>query len=283
MLSKKTGNHSRLKLIMKYTGIISGLFFRIRYLLWLPLLAGCGSSKKINTDFLYFQKSMDSLATIQRTPIIIKANDLLTIEIASRSMNQDQVAIFNPPANATNGVSRGFPVSSEGTINLPLLGDVKAAGLSREQFQASLKEKLSSYVKDPAITVRFSDFRVNVLGEVKVPGSHSFDKDKVTIIDAISAAGDLTDFGKRSNIIVIREEPLARKYYNIDLRSGALFQSPVYLLEPNDIVYVNATDRKLKMVNSNPDGQKGWQLFFGITSVATTIATLLITIINNNK
>ena len=84
-------------------------------------------------------------------------------------------------------------------------------------------------------------------------------------------------------MVVIREESLTRKYDNIDLRSGTLFQSPVYLLEPNDSVYVNATEKKLRMVNNNPDGQKGWQLFFGITSVATTIAALLITIINNNK
>ena len=207
----------------------------------------------------------------------------MSIQIASRSLNQEQVAIFNLPGTGANGSTRNFLVDNEGYIDLPLLGNVRAAGLTREQFQAGLKEKLSSYIKDPAVTVRFADFKVNVLGEVKAPGTHSFDKDRVTIIDAISASGDLTDFGKRSNVVVIREESLTRKYYNIDLRSGTLFQSPVYLLEPNDIVYVNATEKKLRMVNNNPDGQKGWQLFFGITSVATTIAALLITIINNNK
>jgi len=283
MLFKKGGNQLRLKSIMSYTRTFSRYFLWAGYLLCPLVFAGCSSSKKVNTDFLYFQKSMDSLQTIQRIPVIIKVNDLLTIQITSKSMNQEQVAIFNLPGNAINGVSRGFLVNSDGNIDMPLLGDIKAAGLTREQLQAGLKEKLSNYIKDPAVTVRFSDFKINVLGEVKIPGTHSFDKDRVTIIDAISAAGDLTDFGKRSNIIVIREEQLTRKYYNIDLRSGALFQSPVYLLEPNDIVYVNATERKLKMLNNNPDSQKGWQLFFGITSVATTIATLLITIINNNK
>jgi polysaccharide biosynthesis/export protein len=258
------------------------IIYRFSYILLLPVLAGCGSSRKMNTDFLYFQKSMDSLETIQRVPVVIKVNDLLTIQITSKSMNQEQVAIFNLPG-AANGVNRDFQVNSDGSIDLPLLGDVKAAGLTREQLRASLGEKLSNYIKDPAVMVRFSDFKINVLGEVKLPGTHSFDRDRVTIIDAISAAGDLTDFGKRSNIIVIREELLTRKYYNIDLRSGALFQSPVYLLQPNDIVYVNATDRKLKMLNTNPDSQKNWSLAFGITSVATTIATLVITIINNNK
>lgn len=263
---------------MLFKKSISKLLPGMIYLSCLYILSGCASSRKLSTDFQYFQQGMDSLETIQRVPVIIKVNDLLTIQITSRSMNQEQVAVYNLPATTATGISRGYQVSSDGHIDLPLLGDVRAAGLTREQLQASLKEKLSNYIKDPAVTVRFADFKINVLGEVKLPGTHTFDKDRVTIIDAISAAGDLTDFGKRSNIVVIREEALTRKYYNIDLRSGALFQSPVYLLQPNDIVYVNATEKKLRMVNSNPDSQKGWQLFFGMTSVAATIVTLLITI-----
>jgi polysaccharide export outer membrane protein len=265
---------------MKYQSLVVGISLKTLYILCLFVLTGCGSSKKINGDFLYFQKSLDSLEIIQRVPVVIKVSDLLGIQITSKSMNQEQVSIFNLPANAVNGVNLGYQVGSNGNIDIPLLGDVKAAGLTKEQLQASLKEKLSSYIKDPAVSVRFSDFKINVLGEVKLPGTHSFDKDRVTIIDAISAAGDLTDFGKRSDIVVIREESLSRKYYNIDLRSGTLFQSPVYLLQPNDIVYVNATEKKLKMLNTSSDSQKGWQLFFGITSVVTTIATLLITIKN---
>ncbi|GAC1430777.1 MAG: polysaccharide biosynthesis/export family protein [Chitinophagaceae bacterium] len=224
---------------------------------------------------------MDSIENVQRTPVVIKMNDLLGIQVSSRSMNQDQAGIFNVPANGGNGKNQDYQVGSNGNIDIPIIGSVRAAGLTREQLQASLQEKLASYIKDPAVTVRFTDFKVNVLGEVKLPGTHSFDKDRVTIIDAISAAGDLTDFGKRSNVIVIREESLNRKYYNIDLRSGTLFQSPVYLLQPNDIVYVNATEKKIRMLNTNPDSQKGWQLFFGLTSVLTTIVTLLITIKRN--
>lgn len=266
---------------MRIQGTLFQLSVKVFFLYCLFIVTGCGSSKKINTDFLYFQKSMDSLAAVQRVPVPIKVNDQLGITITSRSMNQEQVAIFNLPGNMVNGVNQGYQVNNNGNIDIPLVGDVKAAGLTREQLQANLREKLSSYIKDPAVIVRFSDFKINILGEVKMPGTHNFDKERVTIIDAISAAGDLTDFGKRNNIAVIREEGTARKYYNIDLRSGTLFQSPVYLLQPNDIVYVNATDRKLRMLNTNPDGQKGWQLFFGITSVVTTVATLIITIKNS--
>src|SRR5258708_32531615 len=157
---------------MAFKKSIPGMFPGIIYLLCLSVLAGCGSSRKLSTNFLYFQKSMNSLETIQRVPVIIKVNDLLTIQITSRSTNQEQVAVYNPPANTANGISRAYQVNSDGHIDLPLLGDVMAAGLTREQLQARLKEKLSNYIKDPAVIVRFADFKINVLGEVKLPGTH---------------------------------------------------------------------------------------------------------------
>jgi polysaccharide biosynthesis/export protein len=247
----------------------------------LLILTGCSSSKKINQDFLYFQKSLDSIQNIQRVSPVIKVDDLLGIQVFSKSMNQDQAAIFNIPVEGANAVNTGYLVETDGNIDMPIIGKIKAAGLTKEQLQVSLKDKLASYVKDPSVLIRFSDFKINILGEVKLPGSHSFNKDRVTIIDAISAAGDLTDFGKRDDVIVIREESKQRKYYSVDLRSGSLFQSPVYQLQPNDIVYVNATARKLRTLNINPESQRGWQLFFGIISVVSTIATLVITISKN--
>jgi polysaccharide export outer membrane protein len=223
---------------------------------------------------------------------VIKNNDLLGIQIFSKSMNQDQVAIFNIPAGGANignqvantgnqgasASSQGYLVGMNGNIDLPIIGDVRAAGLTIDQLQFNLKQKLSFYVKDPSVLVRFLEFKINILGEVKLPGTHNFDKNRVTIIDAISAAGDLTDYGKRNDVIVIREGSKDRKVYRVDLRSGALFQSPVYQLQPNDIIYVGANHKKLKSLNSDPESQKGWQLLFGITSVVSTLVTLLITI-----
>jgi polysaccharide biosynthesis/export protein len=153
-------------------------------------MVGCGSPKKINQDFLYFQNSLDSIETIQRSVAVIKNNDLLSIQIFSKSLNQDQASIFNLPDR------QSYLVAENGNIDLPIIGEVRASGLTKEQLQLNLKDKLSSYIKEPSVFVRFSDFKINVLGEVKLPGTHSFNKDKVTIIDAISAAGDLTDYGK---------------------------------------------------------------------------------------
>ncbi|MEP6746611.1 MAG: polysaccharide biosynthesis/export family protein [Bacteroidota bacterium] len=261
--------------------VAANIFGKCVIMVCLLAVTGCSSSKKINQDFLYFQKSLDSIQNIQRVSPVIKVDDVLGIQVFSKSMNQDQASIFNIPAGDANNGNQGYVVGSNGNIDMAVIGAVKAAGLTKEQLQTILREKISSYVKDPSVLIRFSDFKINVLGEVKMPGSHVFNKDRVTIIDAISSAGDLTDFGKRDDIIVIREESNQRKYYNIDLRSGTLFQSPVYQLQPNDIVYVNATERKLKSLNVNPEGQRGWQLFFGIVSVVSTIAALAITISKN--
>ena len=144
------------------------------------------------------------------------------IQIFSTSLNQDQATIFNIPGTATglNTTKQGYLVGMTGNINLPIIGGVKAAGLSKEELQTNLKQKLSFYVKDPSIFVHLLEFKINVLGEVKLPGTHNFTKDRVTIIDAISAAGDLTDYGKRNDVIVIREESKERKYYRVDKNTG---------------------------------------------------------------
>ncbi len=126
--------------------------------------------------------------------------------------------------------------------------------------------------------VRFLQFNINVLGEVKTPGIQSFKTDRVTVIDAISAAGDLTDYGKRENIMVIREEAGIRKFYTLDLRSGALFHSPGYQLQQNDIVYVSANDNKLKTLNIDPEAQRKTGLVITGISVFATLVTLIITL-----
>jgi colanic acid biosynthesis glycosyl transferase WcaI len=252
------------------------------FLLLVSVMAGCSTTKSLNTDYLYFQRGLDSLAAIQHIPTPLKVNDLLTIQVNSNSMNQEQVAVFYLPGNTVTGtgiVRREYQIGSDGGIYLPLLGEVKAAGLTTDQLQSYITKRLSNYIKDPEVVVRFADFKVNVLGEVRLPGTHKFEQDRVTILDAIGSAGDLTDYGKRENIVVIREEMHGRKVYSIDLRSGSLFQSPAYLLQPDDVVYVSSTAKKLRMLNNNPDSQKSWGIAFGLTSAMATVATLLITVL----
>jgi polysaccharide biosynthesis/export protein len=229
----------------------------------------CNPSRKINKDYTYFQNDWDSLGSVQLKDLSIQPNDLLSIQIFSKTLNQDQAAIFNISAE------QGYLVGVDGTIEVPVIGSVNAAGLTRFELQNRLREKLMPYVKEPSAVVRFKQFKINILGEVKGPGVQSFPIDRVTLIDAISAAGDLTETGDRKNVMVIREEKSGeRKIYQVNLKSAALFKSPVYQLQQNDIVYVSATDSKLKALKDKKDPVRGIQLGISLLSVASTIILL---------
>jgi polysaccharide export outer membrane protein len=205
---------------------------------------------------------------------IIKVNDLLGIHVSSKSRNQEQAALFNMASDSV-----GYQVTNAGTIDVPVLGYVKVAGLTKVQLQTLLTEKLSPYVKDPLVIVRFNQFNVNVLGEVRSPGTKTFGTDKVSIIDAISESGDMTDFGKKEKVVVIREENGKRNYYSLDLRSGAVFQSPAYFLQPNDIVYVEPNDFRLKTLAIDPNKQTNRSNLQFFISLGLTFAALAVTLI----
>ncbi|TDH20846.1 hypothetical protein EXU57_20855 [Segetibacter sp. 3557_3] len=240
------------------------------------LFFSCRSSKEINKESIYFQRGLDSMGQVKLQDLVIQPNDGLSIQIYSKTPNQEQTAMYN----LANAGSLGYVVNNNGMVEIAVLGDVPAAGLTRAQLQQSIVDKLSVYIKSPAVLVRFADVKVNVLGEVSAPGIKSFAKERVTIIDAISAAGDLTIAGKRHDVMIIREENGRRNAYTIDLRSGSLFQSPAYQLRQNDIVYVGSTDKKLRQMNRKTDGQSGLQIAMTVLSVATTLIYLISTFFN---
>lgn len=246
----------------------------------LSFFVACSSTRKANRDFLYFQKGLDSLGIVQQKETIIKTNDILNIQISSKSINQEQAAVFNVP-NGNNNTTSGYQVSNTGTIDLPLIGQVKAAGLTKIQLQSLLAERISPYVKDPLVIVRFLQFNVNVLGEVRAPGTKTFMSDRVSIIDAISASGDMTDFGRKDNVVVIREESGKRSYYTLDLRSGGVFQSPAYLLQPNDIVYVEPNNVRIRNVNFDPREQERSRFWIYLGSFSISLASFIIAIVRS--
>ena len=250
-------------------------YFYIICLALINSFTACTSQKNVAKDFVYFQNGMDTVLG-QQKETIIQPNDLLSIQVFSKTINQEQAAIFNIPSTAGT-TAQGYQVNADGNIEMPVIGGIQAAGLTKDQLQKSLVEKLTNYVKNPTVVVRFLQFSINVLGEVRAPGTQKFSVDKVSIIDAISAAGDLTDYGRRENVTIIRQQDGKKLYYTIDLRSKSLFESPVYILQPNDIVYVSPNNVKLKNLNIDPEAQRRTGLFFAIASVAISIASLLIT------
>jgi polysaccharide biosynthesis/export protein len=254
---------------------ISGMLF----------ITSCATTKELDKALVYFQSDTDSMKVLSTKEPIIQKNDLLTIQIFTKSLNQEQAIPFNMPssggsiAGKTTGPSTPagptpYLVEANGDIEMPIIGAVKAAGLTKTQLHEQLVEILKSYIKEPSVIIRFSDLKINVLGEVRVPGTYNFQRDQVTIIDAISAAGDLTDFGKRQDITVVREENAVRKYYIVDISSGNIFQSPVYNLQSNDIVYIGPNDIKFRQLKS-PNGQKGLQITLALVTVVTSIFTII--------
>ncbi len=252
-------------------------FFTLSFVCFIffgALLTSCTTSKKNVSNFIYFKEGAET-ASASITEPLIKPNDLLNIQVYSRTLNQEQAAIFNIPATAA-GAAQGYIVNSAGEIEMPVIGLIKAAGITKDQLQTLLVQKLSNNVKNPSVFVSFLQFNINVLGEVRAPGTQKFTVDKVTIIDALSAAGDLTDLGRRENIMVTREESGKRKYYTVDISNKAIFESPVYLMQPNDIIYVSPNESKMRTLNANSEGQRKTSLFLTIFSTLITLTTLVI-------
>jgi polysaccharide export outer membrane protein len=263
-----------------------------RVAVWLPmaalLLGSCTTyrqnAKRINRDFLYFQKGLDSVQDISFSALTIKPNDLLNIQVSSTTLNQEQAALFN--AANFGGISGnnggvminqqqmgganifGFLVDEQGFIKYPIIGSIKAVGLSRVQLARTIEQALTQkeLVKEPVVEVRYLQLRVNVLGEVRTPGPKSFPSDRISIIDALSAAGDLTDRGRRDNILVLREENGKKKVYQVNLLNTDFINSPAFQLQQNDLVYVQSNSIKLKEVNFDPQFNRDLQVGMTVAS-----------------
>ncbi len=206
----------------------------------------------------------------------IQKNDLLSISVGG--VNYEDLSVLNsgsgiiPGATAGAAASKsiGYLVEADGKIQFPFLGRIQAAGLTRLELEDTLTSKLKDYTKDPVVNVKFLNYSYSVLGEVTHPGKFEMDNERTTVLEALGSAGDLTVFGKRDNILVIREVNGERKFGRINLLSKDVFQSPYYYLKANDVIYVEPVRTR----------------FFsrsGITQYISIIAagvTLLLTLLN---
>ncbi|MFC0514105.1 polysaccharide biosynthesis/export family protein [Mucilaginibacter angelicae] len=186
------------------------------------------------------------------SPPTIQPGDVLALNV--KSLNSDGSAIFNSGAPTTakgkdgsssaSSPSDGYLVNKDGEIQLPLVHGVKVGQLSLEEAAAVIKGKISSYLKEPEVTVALMNFKVSVLGDVAHPDVLSVTDERFSITDALSRAGDLTPTANRNNILLVREVDGKRKYINIDITSPRLFESPYYYLKSNDLIYVEPGKNK---------------------------------------
>ena len=228
-------------------------------------LSSCVDQKQI----AYFQKGVnqpDTIAVAQAYIPKIEPGDILAIPVGS--LNPTASSFFNPystmPVSSDNGISSsgqgggtgqsssglstsssltqssapGYLVDAAGTIDMPLLGNLKISGLTTTEAKNMIKDKLKLYLKEPTVSVRFLNYKISVLGEVAHPSVYVIPNESVTLPEALSMAGDMTIFGKRENVLVIRDENGKKEFGRVNLNTREVYASPYYYLHANDVIYV---------------------------------------------
>jgi polysaccharide export outer membrane protein len=211
--------------------------------LTLLVFSSCNSTKK-----LIYLPNVQEGAIPTNTPFpesMIQKNDILSITVSS--LNPEASAIFNSPNAAASGAPVGYLVNSEGSIQFPVIGNIKAAGYTKNQLKNNIAKSLvdAKLLVDPIVSIRFINFRVTVLGEVNHPTVVNVPNEKISLLEALGLAGDMTIYGRRQNVMIIREEKDQKIVKRVNLNSDELLTSPYYYLQSNDIVYVEPTKAKI--------------------------------------
>lgn len=249
------------------------------------LASSCSSTKNI----AYMQNAVygEKEAIVNLNEIKVQPHDQLSIVVSCKEPELAQ--LFNlVQANKRVGQtgqqqlmqSQGnvsvYTVNSSGDINFPILGDIHIAGLNREEISEKIAKVLqeAKWVADPVVSVEFVNLHFSVVGEVNNPGAYAIGDDRITLFDALSRAGDLTEFGERE-VTVIREQGGERVKYLVDLKDNKLFDSPAYYIQQNDVIYVRPNKAMARKSEDNPNNLKSISLWMSIASLITTVAVLI--------
>ena len=191
-------------------------------------------------DISYFQDVSDSLSIQKITKgfeAIIQPGDILSIHVTS--LSKEASSFFNVVGETTDQqVANTYLVDALGNIEIPLIGMINVAGFTSPVAKTDIKGKLEKYLINPTVNLRIRNFKVTVLGEVQQPGVYTIPNEKITLIEALGLAGDMTIFARRVNVLIIREQDNERKFVKLDLTSKEFFESEYYYLHSNDILYV---------------------------------------------
>ncbi len=274
--------------------LITTHYYRPKLLRVFPLLgfvlmlalASCDTSKQIT----YFQDLQEYHAAngTQGQPapeIRLRPEDKISIIVNSKV--PELTALFNLPytartlgsnseGNTVHGTS-GYIIKADGTIDFPVLGLVQAAGKTRDELSAYIKSELinRNLVNDPVVTVEFVNLQFSVMGEVKAPGTYKINRDHITLLDALSMAGDLNINGKRENVLVLRPDASGKlEAYTVDLRSfDDVSRSPVYYIHQNDFIYVEPNKKRANESTVNANTLQSASFWISIVSLAASLAS----------
>lgn len=258
------------------------------------LLGACKSYEKVP----YFQDLREGTEvpglTISNELLRLQSGDKLNIAVSSAT-TPELAAQYNLPiqavrvgavsvASGSSQSSMPFYVDSKGNIDFPLIGKIRVAGMTREEVEESIKKILVNddrvKLADAVVTVEVLNQYINVIGEVAHPGRVTIDKDQITILEAISQCGDLTILGERQNVLVLRTENGVQKAYRVDLSNAQnVYSSPVYLLQQNDVVYVQPNITKQRQSTPWSNSWQNPSIYLSMTSVMVSVAVLISNIV----
>lgn len=247
-------------------------------------LMSCTSTKKV----VYFN-DLPEVGNLNDTAVLFKSqmnfetliqkNDQLWISIGG-SNPPDLIALNSGNGAAAGGIGvagttntnsiLGYLVDADGNVKMPFIGNVKAEGLTRQQLEFKLTELFKEYTKNPIVNVRFLNYSFSVMGEVAKGGRFNMPTERVTILEALSLAGDLTTFGRRDNILVVREQNGKRTFGRLNLLSKDIFLSPYFYINMNDVIYVEP-------INVKFFSRSGVGVYAGVIVAGAALALSLLT------
>ena len=259
------------KVVMKWGGVLFLLF----------AFTACKAPEKV----LYLQDLTQPIEQALKAvdDIKVQKDDLLQIYIFAQ--NAEVAKPFNMMAmvsemgtTSSNPEQTAYLVDAKGCIDLPLLGRMSVAGMTTEEIKEKISRKLvtRNLIKEPVVMVRIQNFKVSVLGEVKAPGVVDVKGERITVLEALSKAGDLTIQGRRDHVAVIREVDGKRTVNYLDLKSKDIFDSPYYYLKQNDVVYVEPNNAKTVQYRNNQVNNVGTWL--SVLSSMLSVVTLIVTL-----
>ncbi|WP_405410814.1 polysaccharide biosynthesis/export family protein [Maribacter sp. Asnod1-A12] len=246
---------------------------RILVFILLPLIFSCSRRNLGYFSNYGEEKVLTEAITLNKKQPVIQSGDLLQITITDS--NPAAAAPFNRISSnssttnsSTSNSQEGYLVDENGIIDFPILGRIKIGGQTKAEAKLSLTNLLTNYLGNPIVSIRYLNYRITVLGEVRSPNTFLVPSERINLIEALGMAGDLTIYGKRENIKIINEANGVRTVAQLDLNDKAILDSPYYYLQPNDIVYVEpVTARK----DQSSLTRSNISLFLGIVTAASLV------------
>lgn len=241
------------------------------YYIGIFLVFSCSTREKV----VYFQGNLQDIEALTEHYVpVIQPDDNLIITVSARDIEAtipfNQLNYYYQSQEETR--MQSYLVDNEGYIEFPVLGKIKLGGMTRSEAMSHMKSLLAEYIIDPGVLIQISNFKVTVLGEVNSPGSFTLPNERITILEALGLAGDLTLYGVRKNVLVIRETDGVKSFHRVDLTSNELFTSPVYFLKQNDVIYVEPNQAR----TTTSTYSTNYALFVSMAGLIVTVISVLI-------